>query len=1125
MTTGSSNGSSGNTGSNMAPGGTGGALALVTGGSATVVNTVPSPSSPAVSSLGAGSTGTAPAAGAGMLVVTDRNGTATTTTTGKLVLLHQGRAGEDYITTTGETINGGNIVLLATEQMDMAEHDIINNNVIISTTTGNGGSGTARTVTLPAHQSHLLHSGTPVATTNGPPTTNGDEELTSLSWLQDKNLLKVSSPDSPRQVSAVVAGVGAGGRISPTSDFVEDSSSISEDNNSSANSSSEQSSTGGSYTTEPAVATDRRTPSQHLYQQHVSSSKAITTLNGDTIFGIPVITVNQHHHPHHTLAGTNGTIQQQVLLDGGKTVKVSVMTSPGPNTTATPYIVTGGSTGVPVSSSSVKYDDGSDNVEDRHYPPPAAPVKNGSSSSYGGSSTMSSPNVSGEEYSSHIGNTVTVYGGLNMIKQSPVPSPTMLSPTHNGSSSNGLIIQHHTNHYQPQQQPIATPPPQQQPLPPPPSTSSSASLSMPASPQGHSSSVSPSKLAPPKAKHPTNVPYDPLVHVNSKPPFSFSSLIFMAIENSQQKALPVKEIYAWIVHQFPYFKTAPTGWKNSVRHNLSLNKCFQKVEKAANLGKGSLWMVEPQFRPNLVQALSRSPFHAGSGMDKATYKSMQQQRSTNASPTGNGSHYSKVRLFVVPLAVGKRATKQDPFLSSFQQDNFPHLTSRLAPTDAQNGLLHHEDLDDISRSSTPIDYDGGNGDMAPGAGPHHNNQYQSQHHHLQHEQHQLPSAHHGHQQLIAVAGGGGGYHHNRHGSPEPVANGSVNATYLSSVDGTTIMSGPSGVLYMNGGAVGTALPKDIVTGREWSADTIEDVNAATAMLALKHGPKIFTESSFRNGQPPVITTSPSEDHTYSAGGVGVQELTSNGLTTNGGSTTVIGNGYSCCSSSDERYEPQHNRHSQHHTQPGSHPHHQPQQQHHSIRHSDTVSNGTSSDATYESSEESHPPHVASAEDVEERRRQEGVFALLNLAQMTYSPSPSSSMSSSTSTLSSPASSTGSLKRAAPNDAPYAPVHANYRQHAASPDRARTASPQIAHHHHLHHLQANGHMHPEAGVNTGSNILQTIPIVSFYTGGGGGGGSSSSSSGDLTRQYASPPPAKKTKPRLSQKKLKKKSLGR
>lgn len=109
-------------------------------------------------------------------------------------------------------------------------------------------------------------------------------------------------------------------------------------------------------------------------------------------------------------------------------------------------------------------------------------------------------------------------------------------------------------------------------------------------------------------KHPTHIPYDPHLHRNSKPPYSFSCLIFMAIEDSPVKALPVKEVYAWILDRFPYFRNAPTGWKNSVRHNLSLNKCFRKVEKAPNLGKGSLWMVDAQYRPNLLQALSRAPF-------------------------------------------------------------------------------------------------------------------------------------------------------------------------------------------------------------------------------------------------------------------------------------------------------------------------------------------------------------------------------------------------------------------------------------------------------------------------------------------------------------------------------------
>ena len=70
------------------------------------------------------------------------------------------------------------------------------------------------------------------------------------------------------------------------------------------------------------------------------------------------------------------------------------------------------------------------------------------------------------------------------------------------------------------------------------------------------------------------------IHITSKPPYSFSCLIFMAIEDSPGKALPVKEIYGWILDHFPFYKIAPIGWKNSVRHNLSLNKCFRKVEKA-----------------------------------------------------------------------------------------------------------------------------------------------------------------------------------------------------------------------------------------------------------------------------------------------------------------------------------------------------------------------------------------------------------------------------------------------------------------------------------------------------------------------------------------------------------------
>lgn len=115
---------------------------------------------------------------------------------------------------------------------------------------------------------------------------------------------------------------------------------------------------------------------------------------------------------------------------------------------------------------------------------------------------------------------------------------------------------------------------------------------------------------PPSPAH-SDMPYDARQNPNCKPPYSFSCLIFMAIEDSPTKRLPVKDIYNWILEHFPYFANAPTGWKNSVRHNLSLNKCFKKVDKerSQSIGKGSLWCIDPEYRQNLIQALKKTPHH------------------------------------------------------------------------------------------------------------------------------------------------------------------------------------------------------------------------------------------------------------------------------------------------------------------------------------------------------------------------------------------------------------------------------------------------------------------------------------------------------------------------------------
>ncbi|XP_059369111.1 checkpoint suppressor 1 [Carassius carassius] len=123
---------------------------------------------------------------------------------------------------------------------------------------------------------------------------------------------------------------------------------------------------------------------------------------------------------------------------------------------------------------------------------------------------------------------------------------------------------------------------------------------------GHEPSSSPSS-----SPEPSEPPYHLSTGPSRKPPYSFSCLIFMAIEDAPSKRLPVKDIYGWILEHFPYFASAPTGWKNSVRHNLSLNKCFKKVDKdrSQSIGKGSLWSIDPDYRHNLIQALKKTPYH------------------------------------------------------------------------------------------------------------------------------------------------------------------------------------------------------------------------------------------------------------------------------------------------------------------------------------------------------------------------------------------------------------------------------------------------------------------------------------------------------------------------------------
>ncbi|XP_043913321.1 forkhead box protein O1-like [Protopterus annectens] len=79
---------------------------------------------------------------------------------------------------------------------------------------------------------------------------------------------------------------------------------------------------------------------------------------------------------------------------------------------------------------------------------------------------------------------------------------------------------------------------------------------------------------------------------------SYAELISQAIESSPEKRLTLSQIYDWMVKTVPYFKdkgdsNSSAGWKNSIRHNLSLHSKFVKVHNEAS-GKSSWWMLNPE---------------------------------------------------------------------------------------------------------------------------------------------------------------------------------------------------------------------------------------------------------------------------------------------------------------------------------------------------------------------------------------------------------------------------------------------------------------------------------------------------------------------------------------------------
>lgn len=96
--------------------------------------------------------------------------------------------------------------------------------------------------------------------------------------------------------------------------------------------------------------------------------------------------------------------------------------------------------------------------------------------------------------------------------------------------------------------------------------------------------------------------FPPLHDDGTKPPHSYAQLIGMSILRSPGRRLTLAQIYKWISDTFSFYAPSETGWQNSIRHNLSLNKAFHKQERPKDdPGKGNYWAILPGLEHQFIK--------------------------------------------------------------------------------------------------------------------------------------------------------------------------------------------------------------------------------------------------------------------------------------------------------------------------------------------------------------------------------------------------------------------------------------------------------------------------------------------------------------------------------------------